>query len=175
VRPATKKGGSGERRSRLAVLTALGQLTLAGCYAYTAVEPVAAPAGSDVRIHVDRGAALSVGTLPLVENGEGIMVRGTLLASPATDTLLCSVALRPEDPGAASMGLRGTVSIPLGMVREMEVRHMDRTRTFGLAGAGAVLAWIIVDAAFDIRNPEQGPEGSDNTDNAVVTLFRVRW
>jgi len=42
-------------------------------------------------------------------------------------------------------------------------------------GVGAVLSAIIVDASFDIRNAKEGPEGSDNTNNAVLTLFRIRW
>lgn len=166
-------GGSGFGRSRR-ILAAGAALALMGCYTYTPTPPSAAPPGSDVRIHVSRGASLTVGEVPLLENG-GSVVRGKLVEAPSAETLMCSVLLETGLPGSPSRGLRGTVSIPIDDVEELEVRRLDRVRTFSLVGVGTVLAAIIVDAAFDVRNSREGTDESGGTDNAVITLFRIGW
>jgi len=164
-------GGGGFGRSRR-ILAAGAALALMGCYTYTPTPPSAAPPGSDVRIHVSRSASLTVGEVPLPESG---VVRGQLVEAPSAETLMCSVLLETGLPGSPSRGLRGTVSIPLDDVEELEVRRLDRVRTFSLVGVGTVLAAIIVDAAFDVRNSKEGTDESGGTDNAVITLFRIGW
>jgi hypothetical protein len=118
--------------------------------------------------------SLDQGTVSPGENGSRL-VRGRILETPYSDTLLCSVLVESRFAGAASRGLRSTMSIPLSAVEAVEVRRLDRLRTYSLVGVGALLSYIIVDASFDIRNAKEGPEGSDNVDNAVLTLFRIRW
>lgn len=165
--------GGGFRRPHLIALAAAIQLALAGCYNYTRVEPGAVPPGSDVRIRVDRDVPLSVGAIPLRDGG-GVL-RGKLVRGPSTDTLFCDVLLGTPIDGEVSRGLRGTVSIPAGAVESVEVRGLDVLRTGGLVGGGVLLAWVIVDNAFDIHNGKEGTDPSGNVDNARITLFRLRW
>ena len=164
-------GGGGYGRSRR-ILAAGAASALMGCYTYTPTPPSAAPPGSDVRIHVARGTPLAVGETPLPQNGNGV-VRGKLIEGPSSETLLCSVLLETGLPGSTSRGLRGTVSIPMDAVEELEVRRLDRFRTFSLVGLGTALAFVIVDAAFDVRNSREGTDESGGTDNALITLFRI--
>lgn len=168
-----RSNGSGPGRSRW-ILAALAVAVATGCYRYAPTELSVVPAGTDVRIHVQRGVYLDQGTVPLGQE-ETRLVRGRIVESPYSDTLLCSVLVQSSVSGAASRGLRSTVSIPRSAVEEVEVRRLDRLRTFSLVGVGVVLSAIIVDASFDIRNANEGPEGSDNVNNAVLTLFRIRW
>lgn len=132
------------------------------------------PPGTNVRIHVQRGVTLDQGTVPLGENGSRL-VRGRLLETPYADTLLCSVLVESSPDGSVSRGMRSTVSVPLSAVEAVEVRRLDRLRTFSLVGLGALLSYVIVDASFDIRNAKEGPESPDNVNNAVLALFRIRW
>jgi hypothetical protein len=127
-----------------------------------------------VRIEVTRGVPLTVGAVPLDTHGANI-VRGRLVSTPVVDTLLCDVLLETSVNGAPSRGLRGTVSIPIGAVERVEVRSLDRLRTGGLIGGSALLAWLIVDNAFDIHNGREGTDGHGGTDNARITIFRLRW
>ncbi|HSM59909.1 MAG TPA: hypothetical protein VK849_03885 [Longimicrobiales bacterium] len=148
-------------------------LLLAGCYTYTPVEPSIAPAGSDVRVRVTRGVPLEVGMLPVEQDGG--LLRGRLLEGAPPDTLLCSVALASPVDGATDRRLRGTVTIPVEAVETLEVRRLDRVRTGVLVGASAVIAAVLVDAAFDIRGGKEGTDDPGGVDNARITWFRLRW
>lgn len=163
------RGGGGFGRPRLTAAAAL--LVLAGCYNYTPVQSGAVPHGSDVRVHVARGVDLSAGAIPL-EGGS--TVRGKILRAPTADTLFCDVLLQAPAQGT-SRGLRSTVSIPMRAVEQVEVRSLDRARTGGLVAAGALLAWIIVDASFDIHNAKEGTDEPGDTNQARITLFRWGW
>lgn len=168
---AARGGGGGGSRPRLALAALAASLALAGCYRYAPVDPASAPVGSSVRIRVAPGVPLSVGTVPL-RDGSARTIRGTLRIGPSADTLLCDVLLDVPTDGAGR-GLRGTVSIPVGGVQELEVRSPDRLRTLGLVGSGAILAVVILDAAFDIRNAREGSDDPGGVNNARIVVFRV--
>lgn len=167
------RGGGGFGRLHLTALLLSAQLGLAGCYSYTRVEPGAVPPGSDVRVRVSNGVELNVGELPLLEDGG--MVEGKVLRTPTADTLFCDVLLGIPEEGAASRGLRGTVSIPAGAVESVEVRRLDKLRSGGLVGAGVALAWVILDASFNINNPNPPADEPGGVNNARITLFHLRW
>ncbi|GMV06551.1 MAG: hypothetical protein AMXMBFR53_28270 [Gemmatimonadota bacterium] len=166
-------GGGGLRRPRRALTALVLGLAAAGCYRYTPVEPAAAPAGSSVRIRVAPGVPLAVGAVPLPDDGSRV-VRGTLRSGPSADTLLCDVLLDVPMEGAGR-GLRGTMSIPVGGVQELSVRSLDRSRTVGLVSASAILAAVILEAAFDIHNSKEGGDDGGGTDNARRVWLRVRF
>ena len=150
----------------------LAAAVLGGCYSYTPAEPAAVPAGSHVRLRAAGGASLDGAPAGLDRDR---IVRGRLLHSPTVDTLLFSLAIEPESPTTARRGLRSTVAIPTASVSALEIRRLDRTRTGALVGAGAVLAAVVLDAAFDIRNGREGDDDPGGVDNAVVPLFRFLW
>jgi len=154
------------------VVAAAAQLALGGCYSFTRVEPGEVSPGSDVRIRVDRSVSLSLGAVPLPEDGG--VVEGKLVRSASPDTLMCDVLLAPRAEGVASLALRGTVSIPAGAVEAIELRRLDPVRTGGLVAGGLALAWVIVDHAFDIHNGREGTDNTGGTDNARIVLFRLR-
>ncbi len=167
------RGGGGFGRLHLTALLLSAQLALGGCYTYTRVEPGAVPTGSDVRVRVSEGVELKVGEVPLREDGG--TVEGKVVRAPTADTLFCDVLLGTPGEGAASRGLRGTVSIPAGAVESVEVRRLDRVRTGGLVGGGLVLAWVVVNAAFDVQNPNPPSPEPGSPNNAGVTVFRLHW
>ena len=171
------RSGSGLGRSRRGLrrilAAAMAAAALAGCYDYAPVEPAAVPPGSHVRIRVDPSTRLETGAFQI--NGNAT-VRGRLLAGLSPDTLLCSVMIDAPLPGSASRGLRETLSLPMSAVDRVEVRTLDRKRTALLVGGGVALAFVLVDAAFDIRPGREGSdEGDGGIDNAVVmTLLTLR-
>lgn len=170
---AVRSGGSGNRRSLRTLSAVMAGVVLAGCYVYVPAEPGTVSPGAEVRMRVDKSVPLSVGEVALPDDGH--VIRGTLVAGPSTDTLLCSVLLTPLGSGVGSSKLRGTVSIPAGAVEELEVRHLAKGRTAGVVGAGIALSAIIVAKAFDIHNAREGTDPTGGVDNAVITLLRIRW
>ena len=170
---AVGSGGSGCGRSLRTLSAVVAGVVLAGCYVYVPAEPGTVSPGAEVRVRVDRSVPLSVGEVPLPDDGH--VIRGTLLAGPSMDTLLCSVLLTPMGSSFGPGKLRGTVSIPAGAVEELGVRHLAKGRTASLVGAGVVLSAVIVKAAFDIHNAREGTDQTPGVDNALITLLRVRW
>jgi len=169
----TLDGGGGSGRLHLTALLLSAQLALGGCYTYTRVEPGEVPSGSHVRVRVSEGVALKVGEAPLREDGG--MVEGKVMRTPTADTLYCDVLVGVPMDGAVNRGLRGTVSIPAGAVESVEVRSLDELRTGGLVGGGLVLAWVVVNAAFDVQNPNSPSPEPGSPNNAGITLLRLHW
>lgn len=169
-----RSGGSGDRRSLRALCAVAAAVLAAGCYVYVPAEPGTVSPGAEVRMRVDKSVPLFVGEVPL-PGADGHVVRGTLIAGPSSDTLLCSVLLTPLGSGVGSSKLRGTVSIPAGAVEELEVRRLAKGRTASVVGVGVALSAIIVVNAFDIHNAKEGTDPTGGVDNAVITLLRIRW
>jgi len=167
-------GGGGFGRPRRALTTLALSLLLAGCYTYTEVSPAAVPPGGYVRAHLEPGSRLSMGSVPLPEGRR--MIGGTLLGGGPPDTLLFSVALSGGDPMSPSRRLRGTVPVPTGDVRSLELRRLDKVRTGASVGLGAVVAAAVLDWAFNITQADQNAgEPGGGANNAPLVLFRLRW
>jgi hypothetical protein len=147
-------------------------LAAAGCYSYTEVSPAAVPPGSDVRLRVARGSALSVGTRQVPDDGRPL--RGKVLPGTSADTLLFSVALGPGEPGNPSLGLRGMVPIPMSDVELVEVRRLEKARTWAFVGVGALLGLVVLDWAFDVTNADKPGSEPGGADNAAIVRFRLR-
>ena len=166
--------GSGLGRSRRPHMgVALSLLFLSGCYAYAEVSPAAVPPGRDVRLRLARGTEVSLGTIPVLDDGgplEGQVVDGT-----TPERLLLSVALGPGQPGNVGLGLRSTVAIPMPDVARMEVRRLQRGRTAAAVGLGAVLAYAVTEWAFNVSNPGKEGGSPNGGDNALIAVFRLRW
>jgi hypothetical protein len=63
----------------------------------------------------------------------------------------------------------------MGAVEDVQVRRLAKARTATVAGVGVALAWVLVANAFDIHNSKEGTDPTGNVDNALITLFRLRW
>lgn len=165
------RGGPGRPRRALWALAL--SLLLAGCYSYTEVSPAAVPPGSSVRLRVDPGVRLSVGAVPLPEARREM--RGTLLPGSSPDTLLFSVVLRNSDPLSPSRPMRGTVPIGMADVERLELRRLDKVRTGGAVGLGAILGLAVLDWAFNVVNSSEVPGEGPGGDNARRVFLRLRW
>jgi hypothetical protein len=172
VASGPRHGGGGRGRLHLIALALTVQLGLAGCYNYARVQPGAVPAGSEVRVRVSDGVRLNVGEIPLLQDGG--TVEGKVMRTPTADTLYCDVLVGVPADGEVNRGLRGTVSIPAGAVESVEVRRLDKLRTGGLVGVGVALAWMVVDASFNINNPNPPVDEPGGVNNARITLFQLR-
>jgi len=168
------RGGGGFGRPRRAITILALTLLASGCYTYREVSPAAVPPGSSVRLRVDPRAQLSVGETPLPDGGR--VIRGKLLPGGSADTMLCSVALSNGDPLTPLRGLRGTVSVAVADVDRLEVRRLQKGLTAAAVTTGALLGLVVLDWAFNITNPNEGPgDGGGGADNARIPLFRLTW
>jgi len=144
---------------------------LAGCYRYTAVEPAAVQPGTSIRARV---AATDAERLePLIGTTDARLLYGVLLESDS-DAFLVQVpsVLRP----GTGQTLSQRVSLPRTSVLEMELRRLDRTRTWGLVALGLVAGAFVTYQAFrgepEITGPDNGGGGGSE---ARIPVRIPRW
>lgn len=158
-------------RPLLVALALFAAPLAAGCYSYTAAQPSSIAPGVTVRARITPTAGAMVapllGTTPRSLTGK--------LISDLRDTLIIEVpAVMQAEIGSSVQTLHQRVSIPRSEIVFLEVRDLNRTRTYGLVGGAAlILGWVL----FDVLKGEPGAEqlpGGGGEDNRVPVFIRIR-
>ncbi len=159
------------RQPVLVALAAFAAPLAAGCYSYTAAQPASIAPGVTVRARITPAAgeriAPLLGTTPRMLTGK--------LISDLRDTLIIEVpAVMAAEVGSTVQTLHQRVSGPRSEIVFLEIRELNRTRTYGLVGAAAlILGWVL----FDVLKGEPGAEnlpGGGGEDNRVPVFQRIR-
>jgi hypothetical protein len=143
---------------------------VSGCYSYTRVSPEAVTPGTGVRGHLSPVGA------SIVEEITGRATRtvdGSFVRSDA-DSIVFSVPIPRSSMELRSEALHQFIGIPKDQVVDLELRRLDRTRTYGLAAAlGAVAAYVLIETlSGDSGSSGQGPGGPGTPENRIP-LVRV--
>ncbi len=129
-------------------------LSMQGCYHYVPVQLDAVPTGAEMR---GRLAPEGSANLQGIVSSNGRVVEGRLLERDEHQVLLFVPTARSQK-GYQLETLRQAVAIPRSHLYEVELKRLDRTRTYGVAAlAGAVVA------AVAIRAISRGGESSGGT------------
>jgi len=146
---------------------------LAACYRYAPIDLGAIRPGTEVRARVNATTAEQLE--PLLGAASGRLLSGTLI-SVAADTLVVEVpAVLQAEVGSSIQTLHQRVSIPRSGLLEMESRTLDRTKTYAVAGAAAlVVVGYVVKATIIDPGRESPPGGGGGTDFRVPIFFLRR-
>ena len=159
------------RRPFLVALAAFAGPLAAGCYSYTAAQPTSIAPGVTVRARITPAAGERVapllGTTPRSLTGK--------LISDLRDTLIIEVpAVMAAEVGSTVQTLHQRVSIPRSEIVFLEIRELNRARTYGLfGGAALILGWALIDVLKGEPGSEQIP-GGGGEDNRVPVFQRIR-
>ena len=125
-------------------------LLAAGCYSYAPMEASRLQPGASVRMRITAGTAEQIE--PLLGRTDARLLAGTVV-STGTDTLIVEVPTTTRLAGSGTyQALNQRVSIPRTGLLEVESRALNRTRTWIVTGAAAVIVGAIV-----LRATVEGP------------------
>ena len=100
------------------------------------------------------------------------MLTGKLI-SDLRDTLIVEVpAVMTAEIGSTVQTLHQRVSIPRSEIVFLEIRELDRKRTFSLVGGAAIVAGVVLYKALKGEPGSERLPGAGGTD-AIVPAFRV--
>jgi len=146
-----------------------------GCYEYVPTNFEAVPAGDRVR------ALLSTEAQQEVQQRTGThynVLEGRVLEKTG-DQMLVSVATVKVAGEYGSQSLYQRIDVDREEVVRVDVRQMDKFKTYGLAGLTAVAIAFIVQRAFaegepgsPVGNP---PPGNDNLRGALFQVSLFSW
>ncbi|HEV8365282.1 MAG TPA: hypothetical protein VGQ52_17325 [Gemmatimonadaceae bacterium] len=152
-----------------AVLLALAAPLVTGCYAYTAAQPGAVAPGVTVRARITPAAGESVA--PVLGTKQQVLT-GKLISN-ARDTLILEVpAVMQAEIGSSLQTLHQRVSIPRSEIVFLEIRELDRTRTYGVVGGAAIVVGVLLYKALKGEPGSERLPGGGGTD-ALVPAYRV--
>lgn len=158
-------------RSHLLLLLA-SSLLLAGCYSYRVTDLDALAPGSGLRLRISPAEAERLVDLRLTEDR---LVTGTLVSNGG-GAVLVDTEVGVNDATRGTRALTQRISIPLGEVREIEERHLDRVKTGALVGAVALGVGIAAAAALGGGDGADVPPGPGTGELRVpVGLLRIRF
>ena len=146
--------------------------TLAGCYSYTVVPPQDATVGQGVRARVTGAQAEQLEPVLGMTNRE---IEGQLIEQHDSSIVL-SVAIPLSTAGGGSIE-RGhqRIVIPRTELQELQLRHLDRTRTSLLVGAGiGAVAVAVAASAGKIDLGQGGSRGNPNREVLPIPLTLLR-
>lgn len=163
-----------DRRSLLiqATLSLSVAATLVGCYSYTVVPPNDVTVGQGVRARITGAQAEQLEPVLGMTNRE---VEGELIEQHDSSIVL-SVAMPLSTMGGGSTE-RGhqRIIIPRTELQELQLRHLDRTRTSLLVGAGvAAVAVAVAASAGKIDLGQGGSGGNPNREVLPIPLTLLR-
>jgi len=146
-----------------------------GCYKYVPTTIESVPVGAHVKAAISAEAQDDLRSrvgldLPVLE-GEVIEENG--------DKVLLSVKSAKVESEFGARSLYQRVDVSRGSIVRVDVRQLDKPRTYGLIGAAAGVAALIVTQAFGESDPgSPNPPGNPPADHKQGFLFWVpvlRW
>ena len=152
-----------------ASVVVLATASLLGCYTYAPVEVGSVGAGERVRARL---APAATEGLPASLQGGDRTIEGDLVdRTDGSLTLFVPTSLRQQ--GFFAESLHERVTLASRDVVELELRRLDRGRTYLLAGIGAA---AVAAVAVEVLSGKTGGNTIDNTtpgpSAAVLRLFR---
>src|SRR5512133_3394776 len=142
-------------------LALIGPAFLAGCYTYAPVQQSAVEPGMGVRARVSATAAEQIA--PLLGVSDARVLTGKLIENN-DGTMIVEVPTMAQASGTSAQSLYQRISITPGQLVELESRRLDRTRTFVVLGAAAVVGGSIAVAALKGGPGLDRPPGGTSTD-----------
>lgn len=114
----------------------------AGCYSYVPIDASHLQAGESIRMRVTAGTAEQIE--PLLGRSDARLLAGTVISAGA-DTLIVEVPTTTRLAGSGThQTLNQRLSIPRTGLIEVENRLLNRTRTWIVTGAAAIIVGAIV-------------------------------
>ena len=144
---------------------------LAGaCYSYRPITMNELPMGSVVRARISAVEAERVESL--LGRSDARILEGTLVqADTAAITLQVPTAARAAEGGGVEL-LHQRLLLPRAGVVEVELKRLNRPRTYGLIGAGAVLAVYLTIEALNGGPGREGPPGGGDPPELRIPFLR---
>src|SRR5262245_51528774 len=128
------------------------------CYTYRPVELTQLPAGTSVRARISAQEAERVE--PLIGKQDARVLEGVVVQADTTSLLLQVPTTTLGPTYGRSEVLHQRLSVPRAGVIEVELKQLNRTRTYGLIGLGIAGAVVLaVDALTGDRGMEGPPGG----------------
>ena len=153
---------------RPATLVAIAVLS-SGCFSYIPARPGEVEAGVDVRARVSPDASARIA--PLLGASDARRLDGKLIQLGG-DTLIVEVPTVMLSNSEFGRTPNQRVSIARSDLVELEVRKLDRTRTMGVVGGGAIILGVTLINALKGDAGKEPLPGGGGTDNIV---FRIVW
>lgn len=152
-------------------LLILPMLAMAGCHTFQPVSYDQIQPGQEVRARVTGQWADS---LDAVLQRDGRVLEGTVVDKPGS-SLLLQVAVQNELRGMQFTTLSQRVVVPRDGFLELEIKELDRGRTYGaVALGGAVLgAFLIRQLSKDSGGGTIPGEGGPSETRILRPLFRI--
>lgn len=142
---------------------------LTGCFTYIPARPGEVEAGVDVRARVSPDASARIA--PLLGASDSRRLDGRLISS-GTDTIVVEVPTVMVDNREFGRTPNQRVSIARSDLVELEIRKLDRGRTMGIVGGGAIVLGVTLINALKGEPGKEPLPGGGGTD-AIV--FRIVW
>lgn len=154
------------RTGRLLALTPV--LALQACYTHAVVQPDQIALGSSVQARISAAEAERLAPAMGVESR---VLRGEVIDVHA-DGVMLEVGRR----ASTGQWLAQRVTIPRSDILEMEIRELDRVRTFGLITGVAVLGGIAAYSQFEGSSSGTGGPPRPGGENVRIPIgFRVSF
>ena len=153
---------------RPAMITAIAALS-SGCFSYIPARPGEVEAGVDVRARVSPDASARIA--PLLGASDARRLDGKLITN-GSDTIVVEVPTVMVDNREFGRTPNQRVSIPRTDLLELEIRKLDRGRTLGIVGGGAIVVGVTLINALKGGPGKEPLPGGGGTD-AIV--FRIAW
>ena len=153
---------------RPAILVAAAALST-GCFTYVPARPGDVEPGVDVRARVSPDASARIA--PLLGATDARRLDGRLITS-GSDTIVVEVPTVMVDNREFGRTPNQRVSIARSDLVELEIRKLDRGRTMGVVGGGAIVLGVTLVNALKGEPGKEPLPGGGGTD-AIV--FRIAW
>lgn len=152
---------------RALLLPAVFLPVLTGCYRYTPIEPVAVEPGTSIRARVSAAEAERIALL--IGTGNSRLIQGVLVEGGA-DGLMVQVPTVLRAGSGETLNQR--IVISRSGLLELELRRLDRTRTWGLVALGLLAGGFVTYQAVAGEPRITGPD--NNGGGGVEARIPVR-
>jgi hypothetical protein len=152
-------------------LVAAGALLTSGCFSYQPTRLEAVGPGETIRVRISPEEADRLVDVRLTDDR---LVSG-ILVSNGGDGLLLDTTVGVNDPARGTRALTQRITIPVGEVREVEMRRVNWFKTGVVGGAIAVGVGVVAAAALAGGGGSPDPGGGGGVEIVVPRGFNLGW
>ncbi|MGH7466628.1 MAG: hypothetical protein ACRENP_01445 [Longimicrobiales bacterium] len=145
-------------------------LAITACYSYRPAELATVPAGTSVRARISAAEAERVESL--LGRSDARVLEGVLVQADGESFLIQVPTTARQAPGGGMEVLHQRLSVPRAGLVELELKQLNRPRTYGLVGFGVAAAAYLALQALNGDNGRDGPPNGGGDPEFRIPLVR---